>query len=99
MRKLAWPTMIKRHPGAHLVVAMSDNAKAGAKLLARLFAGIGLSGDWAVQATIEPPGQYVECAFAERKAADEVAKMLGATGNAPGGTGPRAFQLDHALEA
>lgn len=101
MPKLTWSKMMARHPAAHLVMAIADDGQDAARLLTRLFDGMALAGGWAVRAKKEGKVEFAECVFAEKTAADKVAKLFGATGigRYPGWQSQREFRLDKRAEA
>ncbi|MCX7366802.1 MAG: hypothetical protein NTV97_34000 [Alphaproteobacteria bacterium] len=101
MPKLSWSKMMARHPDAHLVIAIADDGQDAARLLARLFEGMALSGGWALRATKEGKVEFAECVFAEKAAAAKVARLFGAAGigRYPGWKSQREFRLDKRAEA
>jgi len=100
MPKLSWATLLSRHPAAHLIMAIADDGEDAARLLARLFEGMALAGGWAVRAKKERTIEFAECVFADKIAADQVAKLFGATGigRYPGWRSQREFRLDKVAE-
>lgn len=101
MPMLTWSKMMARHPAGHLVLAIADDGEDAARLLTRLFDGMALAGSWAVRANKDRTVEFAECVFAEKTAADQVAKLFGATGigRYPGWKSQREFRLDKRAEA
>lgn len=111
MRKMAWSTLVARHPGCHLVAAsvpVRQDQDIGTRhlkelhgLLSRLLTRLAPVGDYAVTIVRDVGPPEIHAAFAERGDADRLAATVNArsTGRSPEGASRRVFVLDEPAAA
>lgn len=107
MAKLPWIDFINTHPGAHVVVGVSEESDDGSDLrmvasrLAKLIARQGAGGDYSVGIVREGGAPEVFCAFQKQTAADCFAETVKAkpSGRYGGWASQRTFPLDDATMA
>mgnify|MGYP000741517692 CR=1 FL=1 len=111
MPKMAWTTLVAKHPVSHLVAAsvpIGEGQDIGTRhlrelhaLLSRLLTRLAPVGDHAITIVRDSGSPEIHAAFSERSDADRLAATVKArpTGRYPEWASRRLFVLDHPTSA